>query len=109
MINPSEIPASLPRPEAQSSGRDRTSSPAGLALAIAWLVVPAVQYYGTATRTEYQLRETEILSPTAEWDLTPFYLLLVLSTIAYWLLSAFRTRDRLSAKSASVAEAGDAA
>ena len=65
-------------------------SPAGALLAAGWLAIPAIQYYGTAERTEYQISGADPRSASGlvEWDLTPAYVILVVLTLIHVLRMA---------------------
>ena len=104
-----EEPAGLPdRPTEYPSEREHGLSLAGIALAIGWLVVPAIQYFGAVQRVPYSLRRVEELPLAADWDLTPLYLLLLLLTVIHWV-RGWLARERVPEDQVIATEQGGSA
>jgi hypothetical protein len=76
----------------ESGKTESGAAPAlGYALAVAWVLLPAVQYMGTYLRTGQQLNG-EAHDELARLDLTRYYFLLLGLTIAFMLLRAVLNR-----------------
>ncbi|MCX6359160.1 MAG: hypothetical protein NT029_05110 [Armatimonadetes bacterium] len=62
----------------------------GVALAGAWLLVPALQYFGTLQRTSLVTTGSAPVASLSGLDLTPIYALVLVVTILRATLTAMR-------------------
>ena len=72
-----------PSVDFQTGDRPVRRGPIGyveIALASGWLIVPAMQYYGTFQRTSVQFEGSAAPLAIARLDLTPVYILLIAAT-----------------------------
>lgn len=73
-------------PPIRTTGTDR----ADLALAAAWMLVPALQYAGTLERTALVTTGAVPMEALAGLDLTPVYAILLVATILRAALTAMK-------------------
>lgn len=69
---------------------DRSLPPAGLVLALGWLLLPAMQYFGTYQRTLLQVEGRAPMEALAALDLTLGYIVLFIATAVYAALRVIR-------------------
>jgi hypothetical protein len=79
-------------PTAASADHPGTASPAAVALAIAWIAVPAVQHLGADQRMRLITDGQAPIPSLALMDWTVAYLLLVIATLIYVTLRFMRGR-----------------
>ena len=93
MIPSNEDPAHKESPD--NTQTPHTGDLFGVALAVLWLAVPALQYLGTYQRTDNQVHLLFPDSALATLDLTSWYVVLLCSTALYAGFRRLRRRERL--------------
>ncbi len=68
-----------------------------LALGAGWLLLPAIQYYGTFQRTELQIEGSASMPALATLDLTPLYFVLLAGTLGLFSVRWMRAVTSIGA------------